>query len=321
MRLESKRLKLFRCWFDAGGILATVEMSGDREAGLSLCGANKFQDLLVAVEWLAGPVFGDLGKEAVLNGIPFGSAGRIVSNSESEPQRVGQLRLEFGFPGAAPSTIAATGVAQNEELAGTWIADRALLTPPARNGASGESRSVMGDPDCHRSSIGKQIVDAVGDGDAGGVGTKVVIVDQPGRQIPTRTGIFKVSDEFAFLGVDTNNGQATALEALSKIPEVEELIVAIGAEVSGEFFVIDPQGIAHLMEEASDGVGADNHTEVGQSHGNLIGRPSGPLQTGDGIASRIVFEQELDQSDDVGGFFSIRFRPPPERRVPPVVTF
>jgi hypothetical protein len=85
--------------------------------------------------------------------------------------------------------------------------------------------------------------------------------------------------------------------------------------------VIDPQGIAHLMEETSDGVGADNHTEVGQSHGNLVGRSSGPLQTRDRIASRIIFEQELDQSDDVGGFFSIRFRPPPERRVPPVVTF
>jgi hypothetical protein len=56
VRLESKRLKLFRCWFDAGGVLATVEMSGDREPSLSLCGANKSQDFLVAVEWLAGPV-------------------------------------------------------------------------------------------------------------------------------------------------------------------------------------------------------------------------------------------------------------------------
>jgi hypothetical protein len=85
--------------------------------------------------------------------------------------------------------------------------------------------------------------------------------------------------------------------------------------------VIDPQGIAHLMKEASNGVGTDDHAEVAQSHGNLVGSPPGPLQTGDGIASRIVFEQELDQCDDVGGFFSTRLRPPPERRVPPVVTF
>ena len=112
-----------------------------------------------------------------------------------------------------------------------------------------------------------------------------------------------------------------ALEALPKIPKVEELIIAIGAEVSGELLVIDAQGIAHLMEEAGYGVGTDDNTEVAQSHGNLVGSSPGPLQASDGIASRIVFEKELDQGDDVGGFFSTRLRPPPERRVRPVVTF
>jgi hypothetical protein len=75
------------------------------------------------------------------------------------------------------------------------------------------------------------------------------------------------------------------------------------------------------MEKAGDGVGTDDHTEVAQSQGDLVGRSPGPLQARDRIADGIVFEEKLDQGDDVGGFFSTRMRPPPERRVRPGVTF
>jgi len=47
----------------------------DGQAGLSLGGANEAEDFLMAVEWFAGPVFGNLRKEAMLDGIPFRGAG------------------------------------------------------------------------------------------------------------------------------------------------------------------------------------------------------------------------------------------------------
>ena len=40
-----------------------------------------------------------------------------------------------------------------------------------------------------------------------------------------------------------------------------------------------------------------------------------------GSPAEVVFEQKLDQRDDVSGFFSTGLRPPPERRVRPVDTF
>jgi hypothetical protein len=105
------------------------------------------------------------------------------------------------------------------------------------------------------------------------------------------------------------------LEALPKIAQIEELIIAVGAKVRGEFLVIDAQGIAHLVEKTSDGVGTHTDTEVSQCHGNLIGSAPRPLQPGGGITGGVVFEQEFDQCDDAGGFFSMGLRPPPERRV------
>jgi hypothetical protein len=77
--------------------VATVEVSSDRQAGLSSGRSNEVQNLLVAFEWFACPVLGDFLEEAVLNGIPFGSARWVVGDGKSQTERVGQSRLEFGF--------------------------------------------------------------------------------------------------------------------------------------------------------------------------------------------------------------------------------
>jgi hypothetical protein len=130
------------------------------------------------------------------------------------------LRLEFGFPGAAASAIASAGVAQDEELPGAWIADRPLLAPPMCNGVRRKGGCVMRDAHHDRSSIGEQIVDAVWDGDAGGVGAEIVVIDQAGRQIPARARILEVADQLALFGVDADDGQGAALEALPKITQL-----------------------------------------------------------------------------------------------------
>lgn len=85
--------------------------------------------------------------------------------------------------------------------------------------------------------------------------------------------------------------------------------------------MINPKGIAHLMEKTGDRVGADRDTEIAQGHGHLGRGSPRPLQAGDRITGGVVFEQEFDQGDDGGGFFSTGLRPPPERRVRPDVTF
>jgi len=161
----------------------------------------------------------------------------------------------------------------------------------------------MGDADDNGASIGEQIINAVRDGNAGGVGAEVMIVDQAGRQVPTSTGISEMADEFVLLGIDANDGETAALESVAKVAEVAELMVAIGTMVGGKLLVIDAQRIAQVMEQAGDGVRAHPDPEVSERHGDLGGGSPRPLQAGDGIPGGIVFEQELDQGEEVGGFF------------------
>ena len=73
--------------------MSTVEVSGDGEAGTGAGVADEVEDFGVAVKWLGGPVFGDFGEQPVLDGIPFGSPGGVMSNGYGEPKAVAELGL------------------------------------------------------------------------------------------------------------------------------------------------------------------------------------------------------------------------------------
>ena len=60
--------------------------------------ANEAEHLVVADQWLGGPVFGDLREQTVLDGIPFGSTGGIMRDGSGDAKWVAQLDLDFGFP-------------------------------------------------------------------------------------------------------------------------------------------------------------------------------------------------------------------------------
>ena len=93
MRLDAKCLKLCGCGFGASWIVTTVEVSVDRQAGLSSGGANEVEDLVIAVERFAGPVLGDLREEPMLDGVPFRSshASYTIGISPRNHQQLGVL--------------------------------------------------------------------------------------------------------------------------------------------------------------------------------------------------------------------------------------
>jgi hypothetical protein len=104
---------VIKCRFEAAGIVSAIEIGGDPKSGLGLGGTGVVEDLVVGIQGLAGPVARDFGKEAMLDGIPFGGAGGIVGYGDGESETVNQLRLQFRFPGVAAATVAAAGIGQN----------------------------------------------------------------------------------------------------------------------------------------------------------------------------------------------------------------
>jgi hypothetical protein len=100
---------------------------------------------VVTVERLGRPVFEDFGKQAVLDGIPLGSAGGIVSNSHGEPKAAAELGLQLGFPGASTATVAAAGIGKDEQLPAATVAVDAIAPPPAGDGVGGKGGRVMRD--------------------------------------------------------------------------------------------------------------------------------------------------------------------------------
>ena len=130
-------------------------------------------------------------------GFHFGGSGGIVGHGDRQIERVGQLGLKLGFPGVAAIAVTAAGVGQNEKLARTRIAVGAFLLPPMGDGMSGKSGRVVGNTNDDSAAILGDVINAIGNGDADGVGAKVVVENAARAAFPTAAWIAEIADQFA----------------------------------------------------------------------------------------------------------------------------
>jgi hypothetical protein len=128
-----------------------------------------------------------------------------VGNGHSQGKGVRQLGLELGFPGMTAATVAAAGIGQNEQLAGTTIAGSTFLVPPMSDGMSGKGGDIVGNADHQSTAIFQNVVNSIGNGDPDGIGAEVVIIDATWGRFPTTSRIFEITDEFAFFAVHADD--------------------------------------------------------------------------------------------------------------------
>ena len=197
------------------------------EARFGFRPAEDAHDVVKARQGLAGPVFADLAEEAVFDGIPFGSAGGIVTDGDGETEGVDQLFLQFPFPGANPRTVAAAAIGQDQESAGVRIVLASVVAPPVSDIVRRQRRRVMGSADEDRALIAGQIENAAGGGNAVGLRAEVVVQHRGWLPAPDATWILEVADQFLLLGVDTDDRQRWPVKSPPLALEAEKLTVAL----------------------------------------------------------------------------------------------
>jgi hypothetical protein len=132
--------------FDALRIAALVDVANDGEAGIGSSGADQLNDDLVADERFAAPVLGDIGKEAVLDAVPFAGAGRQMGDGYNEAGFVGKA-LEFTLPEADAGAVAAAAISRYGQGSSPGIVSPAEPLPPAANALDRKFGGIGIDPD------------------------------------------------------------------------------------------------------------------------------------------------------------------------------
>jgi len=150
--------------FDSSIIVFGDETAIDRESGGGGRFLDELEDQRIVLQRDACPVFADFAEETVLDGIPFGGAGRIVTDGDRELVTVDQLLLESPLPEATLITIAPAAIGQNEQMRVRRVEALGFAAPPVADRLDGKLRGVVSGTDIDRAAIGLELIDPIEDG-------------------------------------------------------------------------------------------------------------------------------------------------------------
>ena len=129
-----------------------------------------------------------------------------------------------------------------------------VILPPPRNGVNGKGRRIVRHSYVDMALVPCNVVDTKGDGPALGGPWEVMLVDFFCLPAPRSPFVHELTNQFRFLGIDTDDGQTGREEPLFLGGDVLELFVPFGASQAALLPLVGFQREAHLLEQAGDGV-------------------------------------------------------------------
>src|SRR4030095_1673787 len=83
-----------------------VEGAVDDQSGLGARTTDQADNGFIVSQRLSAPVLADLAEESMLDGIPLGGPGRIVTNGHPQLVAINQFFLESQLPGVTTCAVA-----------------------------------------------------------------------------------------------------------------------------------------------------------------------------------------------------------------------
>ena len=212
--------------------------------------------LFDGVEHRSAPHSGNLREEPMFNWIPFGAVWWIVCDSDIDSQSLcGLNEIPFELP--APGGIRPSSVAKDEDVFCVWVYVPEVLLPLLGEAVAGELRGVVAQPEGHVSCVFPDVVDAVWNHLAVGEGGVVVVGDFHSlRGVGTAVVSPEVAEEFLFLRVDAQHGNALLVALLPQPLDVPELFVAQLTVRHGQGLYRLAAGVSLRLDDLPDGVEA-----------------------------------------------------------------
>src|SRR5574337_1444624 len=132
MRLQIEQPFLFGRNFLASFVDGPIQIGSTPQSSLGFGSPNVFQSRFIVQKGLPGPVLTDGAKQAMLNPIPFRSAGRVVSDDNRQAGFISEL-LQFPLPQPTPIPIGPAAVRLDQQLRLARVDCVAFLLPPSAN--------------------------------------------------------------------------------------------------------------------------------------------------------------------------------------------
>src|SRR3954467_15339741 len=184
----------------------------------------------------------------MLDLVPLTGPWRIVTDRYVQPRLV-RPTLQLHLPEPKAIAITAPAIRTNQDPLRLGIKGVAHLTPPTANTLHGKTRRVMGTAHGHPPLIALLIVDTtrhrLGNLRVGEI--MHVHLNRLPCRLPFLPGIPVASDQFLLLGVDRDDGPASAQGRLALALDVAELSIPVGMLLSFLGLGITLQTVVQVM--------------------------------------------------------------------------